>query len=81
MIFGYKTESILDFYKEKPKGLFDFLSEVFSSSGATSFIYNSKAHLLFCIKEQSGYAHFELICSDIQKCCKSWTIQSILDIC
>ena len=36
-----KTESILDFYKEKPKGLFDFLSEVFSSSGATSFIYNS----------------------------------------
>ena len=78
-----KTESILDLYKEKPKGLFDFLSEVFSSSGETSFIYNSKAHFIISlyIKEQSGYAHFELICSDIPKNVASrGTIQSILDM-
>ena len=64
-----KTESILDFYKEKPKGLFDFLSEIFSSSGATSFIYNSKAHFIISlyIKEQSGYAHFELFVVIFQK--------------
>ncbi len=78
-----KTDSILDFYKEKPKGLFDFLSEIFSSSGTTSYIYNSKAHFIISlyIKEQSGYAHFELICSDIPKNVASrGTIQSILDM-
>ena len=78
-----KTESIFDFYKEKPKGLFDFLSDVFSSSRSTSFIYNTKAHFIITlyIKEQSGYAHFELISNDIPKNVASrGTIQSILDM-
>ena len=78
-----KTESFFDFYKEKPKGLFDFLSDVFSSSRSTSFIYNSKAHFIITlyIKEQSGYAHFELISNDIPKNVASrGTIQSILDM-
>ena len=78
-----KTESFFDFYKEKPKGLFDFLSDVFSSSRSTSFIYNTKAHFIITlyIKEQSGYAHFELIYNDIPKNVASrGTIQSILDM-
>ena len=78
-----KTESFFDFYKEKPKGLFDFLSDVFSSSRSTSFIYNTKAHFIITlyIKEQSGYAHFELISNDIPKNVASrGTIQSILDM-
>ena len=78
-----KTESFFDFYKEKPKGLFDFLSDVFSSSRSTSFIYNTKAHFIITlyIKEQSGYAHFELIFNDIPKNVASrGTIQSILDM-
>ena len=78
-----KTESIFDFYNEKPKGLFDFLSVVFSSSNSTSFIYNTKAHFIITlyIKEQSGYAHFELIYNDIPKNVASrGTIQSILDM-
>ena len=78
-----KTESFFDFYKEKPKGLFDFLSDVFSSSRSTSFIYNTKAHLIITlyIKEQSGYAHFEAICKDIPKNIASrGTIQSILEM-
>ena len=78
-----KTESIFDFYKEKPKGLFGYLSDVFSSSRSTSFIYNTKAHLIITlyIKEQSGYAHFEAICKDIPNNIASrGTIQSILDM-
>ena len=78
-----KTEPFFDFYKEKPKGLFDFLSDVFSSSRSTSFIYNTKAHFIITlyIKEQSGYAHFELISNDIPKNVASrGTIQSILDM-
>ena len=78
-----KTKSFFDFYKEKPKGLFDFLSDVFSSSRSTSFIYNTKAHFIITlyIKEQSGYAHFELISNDIPKNVASrGTIQSILDM-
>tara|TARA_B100000575_G_C22523564_1_gene338765 strand:- start:79 stop:468 length:390 start_codon:yes stop_codon:yes gene_type:complete len=78
-----KTESIFDICKEKPKGLFDFLSNVFSSSSSTSFIYNSKAHFIITlyIKEKSGYAHFELIYNDIPKNVASrGTIQSILDM-
>ena len=78
-----KTESFFNFYKEKPKGLFDFLSDVFSSSRSTSFIYNTKAHFIITlyIKEQSGYAHFELISNDIPKNVASrGTIQSILDM-
>ena len=78
-----KTESIFDFYKEKPKGLFGYLSDVFSSSRSTSFIYNTKAHFIITlyIKEQSGYAHFELISNDIPKNVASrGTIQSILDM-
>ena len=78
-----KTESIFDFYKEKPKGLFGYLSAVFSSSRSTSFIYNTKAHFIITlyIKEQSGYAHFELIYNDIPKNVASrGTIQNILDM-
>ena len=78
-----KTESIFDFYKEKPKGLFGYLSDVFSSSRSTSFIYNTKAHFIITlyIKEQSGYAHFELIFNDIPKNVASrGAIQSILDM-
>ena len=78
-----KTESIFDFYKEKPKGLFGYLSDVFSSSRSTSFIYNTKAHFIITlyIKEQSGYAHFELIYNDIPKNVASrGTIQNILDM-
>ena len=78
-----KTKSIFDFYNEKPKGLFDFLSATFSSSNSTSFIYNTKAHFIITlyIREQSGYAHFESICKDIPKNVASrGTIQSILDM-
>ena len=78
-----KTESFFGIYREKPKGLFDFLSNVFSSSGSTSFIYNTKAHFIITlyIKEKSGYAHFELIYNDIPRNIASrGTIQSILDM-
>jgi hypothetical protein len=77
-----KTD-FFDFYKEKPKGLFDFLSNTFATGNSTSFIYNTKAHFIITlyIKEQSGYAHFELICRDIPKNVASrGTIQSILDM-
>ena len=61
----------------------DSLSDVFSSSRSTSFIYNTKAHFIITlyIKEQSGYAHFELIYNDIPKNVASrGTIQNILDM-
>ena len=62
-----KTEILFDVYKKKSEGLFDFLATTFASSHSTSFIYNTKAHLIITlyIKEQSGYAHFEAICKDI----------------
>ena len=78
-----KTETFFDIYREKPTGLFDFLSNTFASANSTSFIYNTKAHFIITlyIKEQSGYAHFESICRDIQKNVASrGTIQSILDM-
>ena len=78
-----KTETFLDIYREKPTGLFDFLSNTFASANSTSFIYNTKAHFIITlyIKEQSGYAHFESICRDIPKnVARRGTIQSILDM-
>ena len=78
-----KTETIFDICKEKPTGLFDFLSNTFATANSTSFIYNTKAHFIITlyIKEQSGYAHFESICRDIPKNVASrGTIQSILDM-
>ncbi len=78
-----KTETFFDIYREKPTGLFDFLSNTFASANSTSFIYNTKAHFIITlyIKEQSGYAHFESICRDIPKNVASrGTIQSILDM-
>ena len=64
-----KSETFFDIYREKPTGLFDFLSNTFASANSTSFIYNTKAHFIITlyIKEQSGYAHFESICRDIPK--------------
>ena len=78
-----KTETFFDIYREKPTGLFDFLSNTFASATSASFIYNTKAHFIITlyIKEQSGYAHFESICRDIPKNVASrGTIQSILDM-
>lgn len=78
-----KTEILFDVYKKKSEGLFDFLATTFASSHSTSFIYNTKAHLIITlyIKEQSGYAHFEAICIDIPNNIASrGTIQSILDM-
>ena len=78
-----KSETFFDIYREKPTGLFDFLSNTFASANSTSFIYNTKAHFIITlyIKEQSGYAHFESICRDIPKNVASrGTIQSILDM-
>ena len=78
-----KTESFVNIFKEKPIGLFDFLSSIFSSPGSVSFIYNTKAHFIITlyIKEKSGYAHFESIYNEIPKNVASrGTIQSILDM-
>ena len=61
-----KTEILLNVCKKKSEGLFDFLATTFAASHSTSFIYNTKAHLIITlyIKEQSGHAHFETICVD-----------------